>query len=108
MRKRASGRISVTRPSNSKSSSFATLRSSRLAGPTRRALLAVAPRRGIALQEGHGFDAACACSYGLAWLMTAALLVGIAIAIAAVPVPILAVRRRPGGGVFGRCRLGTP
>src|SRR5579864_5403423 len=106
MRKRASGRISVTRPSNSKSSSFATLRSSRLAGPTRRALLAVAPRRGVALQEGDGFDAACACSYGLAWLMTAALLVGIAVA--AVPVPILAVRRRPGGGVFRRRRLGAP
>src|SRR4029077_3347736 len=101
MRKRASGSISVTRPSNSKSSSFATLRSFRLAGPTRRALLAIAPRRGIALQEADGFAAACACSYGLAWLMAAALLMGIVL----VPVPILAMGRRPGGGVLGRRRL---
>src|SRR6202166_3589976 len=45
--------------------------------------------------------------------MTAALLMGIAIAlvgvaIAAVPVPVLAVRRRPAGGVFCRRRLGVP
>src|ERR1700685_3834541 len=108
MRKRASGKISVTRPSNSKSSSFGTLGSFRLAGPTRRPLLAVAPRRGVA-QEGDGFDAARACSGGLAWLMTAALLVGIGItlmgiAIAAVPVPVLSIGWGAGGGVFCRHR----
>src|SRR4029077_11499322 len=98
MRKRASGRISVTRPSNSRSSSFATLRSFRLAGPTRRALLAVAPRwAAAALQEGDGLDA------GVARLMAAALLMGIVL----VPVPILAMGRRPGGGVLGRRRLRT-
>src|ERR1700730_1303846 len=112
MRKRASGRISVTRPSNSKSSSFGTLRSFRLAGPTRCTLLAVAPRRGVA-QEGDGFDAARACSRGLARLMTAALLMRIAIAlvgvaIAAVPVPVLAMGRRPAGGVLCRHGLGVP
>src|SRR5580700_10934791 len=112
MRKRASGKISVTRPSNSKSSSFGTLGSFRLAGPTLWPLLAFAPRRGVA-QEGDGFNAARACSGGLARLMTAALLVGIAIAlmgiaIATVPVPVLAMGRRPGGGVFCRHGLGVP
>src|SRR5580700_8802633 len=111
MRKRASGKISVTRPSNSKSSSFGTLGSFRLAGPTLWPLLAVAPRRGVA-QEGDGFDAARACSGGLARLLTATLLVGIAIAlmgiaIAAVPVAVFAMGRRP-CGVFCRHRLGVP
>src|SRR5580692_3183418 len=105
MRKRASGKISVTRPSNSKSSSFGTLGSFRLAGPTLRPLRAIAPRWGIALQEGDGFDAACACSRALDRLMTTALLVGITIA--AVPVPILAMGRRP-CRVFCRHGLGVP
>src|ERR1700693_5539134 len=101
MRKRASGKISVTRPSNSKSSSFGTLCSFRLAGTTRRPLLAVAPRRTVALQEGDGFDAARAGARGLARLMTTALLMGIVL----VPVPVLAMGRRPAGGMFCRRRL---
>src|ERR1700689_4107862 len=103
MRKRASGKISVTRPSNSKQHSFGTLGSFRLAGPTLRPLLAVAPRRAVALEEGDGFDAARARARRLARLLTAALLMGIVL----VPVAVFAMGRRP-CGVFCRHGLGVP
>jgi hypothetical protein len=55
------------------------------------------------MQEGDGFNAARARARtrGLARLVTAALLVGIA----AVPMPVLAMGRRPGGILFCRYRL---